>query len=83
MGGNLNQNAPGPDSSALDAICDTDEIQRLLADVTLPLTNSELCDCQYCRAFARYARTRNTSALATIDLYSLPDEDDSNPSSVN
>ena len=59
------------------------DIHKLFADASLPLPETSLCDCEFCRAFVRYARTRNHSVLATIDVYSSPDETDSSPSLVN
>ncbi len=74
---NTNSNLTNADAGVVLPTCDTDKIRELFAGVPLPPVESELCDCQYCRAFTHYARLIHASVLSTIDVYSMPDETDS------
>lgn len=60
------------------ATCETDAIGKMSpGGSTLPTAvETEFCDCPYCRSVFGAARRRITSPLATIDVYSLPDETD-------
>jgi hypothetical protein len=78
-----NQNPTRLNSEIVGLTASETDIHKLFAEGRLPLPDSNLCDCEFCRAFARYAHTRKHSVLATIDVYSSPDETDSSPSSVN
>lgn len=76
MGGRLTTNEPGRSSEMSEVTYDPDVIRKLLSEASLSPTKSEKqpCDCEYCREFARYARPRNISPLAAIDVYSLPED---------
>ena len=74
MKGTLSKNASGQKAGFTSFTWDLNLPGKLPSEVSHPL--SHLCDCQYCRDFARHAHPRNTSPLATIDVYGLPDENE-------
>ena len=74
---NANSNLTNAPAGLVPPTCDADRVRELLARASLPVPDAALCDCEYCRAFAHYARMIHSSVLSTIDVYSIPDETNS------
>jgi hypothetical protein len=55
------------------ATCETEATGKI-ESTRQTIIDAEPCYCPYCRSLVRAAR--NTSPLAAIDVYSLPDETD-------
>jgi hypothetical protein len=78
MGGTVVMKVPVGTTNLAGMICETDLVFKVSADGASPQTMSdtELCDCKYCRESLGKMNPRNVSPIAAIDVYSLPDEAD-------
>lgn len=72
MGGNLIMKAPAETASVAGVTCATEVIIKMSPARSIRRGDYP-CGCRYCKDLARATREPETSPLAAIDVYDLPD----------